>query len=118
MARAAAITNTLVMGPAVAEKATANAITASTAFYVDSDQLDERTVFCFTPSAGSGTLTVHKGDGHGGAADLVLSTGTSGGRYYFTVESVRHTIMNGENKGFIKMTASVAGTMEVVQTRV
>lgn len=118
MARATALTNTLVMGPAVVEKATANAVTGGTAFYVDSDQMDERTIFVFTPSAGSGQITVHKGDGYGGAADLVLAAATSGGIYCFTIDSVRHTICNGENKGLIKMTPSVSGTFQIIQARV
>lgn len=118
MARETAVTNTVIYGPNVVEKATANSVTASTAFYVEADQLDERTVFVYTPGAASATLTVAAGTGYAGTKDLALSCATSGGIYAFTLDSARYAIASGENAGLIKFTPSANGTFQVIQPKV
>ena len=118
MARKTAVTNSVCYGPNVVAKATANSVTGSTAFYVDSDQLDERTVFLFVPSAGSGTLEIAPGTGYAAVNKLTLDCGTSGGQYFFTLDSARYAIASGEDVGLIKITPSVAGTFSVLQPKV
>lgn len=118
MARATAITNSKCYGPNVVAKATANSVTASTAFYVDSNELDERTVFLFVPGAASATLTVAAGNGYAGTTSLVLDCPTSGGQYFFTLDSARYADGKGENAGLIKITSSKDGTFSVLQPKV
>lgn len=118
MARATAVTNTKIYGPNVVGKATANSVTAATAFYVDADELDERTVFVYTPGAADATLTVAAGTGYAGVNDLVLDCSTSGGIYCFTLDSARYAIASGENVGLIKMTPLKSGTFQVIQPKV
>ena len=118
MARATAVTNTKIYGPNVVAKGTANAVTAATAFYVDADELDERTVFLYVPGAGDATLTVAAGTGYAGVNDKEFDCGTSGGQYAFTLDSARYIIASGENAGLIKMTPSKNGTFTVLQPKV
>lgn len=118
MARETALTNSVCYGPNVAAKATANALTASTAVYIEADQLDERTVFLYVPGAASATLTVSAGTGYAGVNDLAISAATSGGQYFFTLDSARYIIASGENAGLIKMTSDKAGTLSILQPKV
>lgn len=118
MARATAITNSKCYGPNVVAVATANSVSANTAFYVDTNELDERTVFLYVPSAADGALTVTAGTGYDGTTDLTLACGTSGGQYFFTLDSARYAIASGENVGLIKITATKAGTFSVLQPKV
>lgn len=118
MARATALTNTKCYGPNVVAAATANAVTASTAVYVDANELDERTVFLFVPGAASATLTVSAGTGYAGVNDLALSCATSGGQYFFTLDSARYIIASGENAGLIKITSDKNGTLSILQPKV
>ena len=118
MARATALTNSKCYGPNVVAKATANSVTAATAFYVDADELDERTVFLYVPAAGDGTLTIEAGTGYAGVNSLVLDCGTSGGQYFFTLDSARYLIASGENAGLIKITPSKSGTFSILQPKV
>ena len=118
MARATAVTNSKVLGPNVAASVTANAITQSSSFYVDSGELDERTVFVFTPSASSATLTVKAGTGYAGTKDLTLDAAAASTGYAFTVDSARYAIASGENAGLIKMVADTAGTLAIIQAKV
>lgn len=118
MARTSAFTNSVCYGPNVVAKATANAVTANTAFRVEADQLDERTVFLFVPSAGSGKLVVSAGTGYAGVSGLELECPTSGGQYFFTLDSARYIIGSGEDAGQIEMKATVAGTLSILQPKV
>ena len=118
MARATAITNSKVLGPNVAGSVTANAITQSSAFYVDSTELDERTVFVFTPSASSTELVVTAGTGYAGTTDLTLTAAAASTGYAFTLDSARYAIASGENAGLIKMEANKAGTLAIIQAKV
>jgi hypothetical protein len=117
MARATAVTNTKIFGPNVAAEVTADTITASTAFYVDANELDERTVFVITPGATGGTLTISAGTGYAGTKDLSLSVAKAA-PYAFTLDSARYAIASGENAGLIKMTCDKSGTFEVIQPKV
>lgn len=118
MARKPAVTNSKCYGPNVVALATSNAVTASTAFYVDTNELDERTVFLFIPGAASATLTVSAGTGYAGTKDLALSCATSGGQYFFTLDSARYAIGSGEDAGLIKITSDKNGTFSVLQPKV
>lgn len=118
MARKTAITNNKVMGPNVAASISAYAVTQSSAFYVDSDQLDERTVFTFTPSASSATLVVDAGTGYAGTKSLSLAADAASTEYAFTLDSARYAIASGEDVGLIKFTADKAGTFKVIQIKV
>ena len=116
MARKTAITNTLVMGPNVAETVTSNAVTANTPLYVESDQLDERTVFLFTASA-KANLTIKAGTGYAGVNDLVFEV-ASGDSVAFTLDSARHIKASGEDAGLIEIGSDAAGTLAVIQAKV
>lgn len=118
MARKTAITNTKVMGPNVAASVTENAVTASSSFYVDSSELDERTVFEFTPSASSTALTVKAGTGYAGVNDLTISAAAANVAYAFTLDSARYAIASGEDAGLIHMIADGAGKFSIVQAKV
>lgn len=118
MARKTAVTNSKVLGPNVAASVTANAITQSSAFYVDSTELDERTVFVFTPSASSATLTVSAGTGYAGTTDLPIGAEAANTDYAFTLDSARYAIASGEDAGLIKMTADQAGKFRIIQAKV
>lgn len=118
MARATAVTNSKCYGPNVVAAATANSVTASTAFYVDTNELDERTVFLYVPGAADGALTIAAGTGYAGTTDLTLSCPTSGGQYFFTLDSARYAIASGENVGLIKITPAKSGTFSVLQPKV
>ncbi len=118
MARATALTNSKCYGPNVVAKGTANAVTASTAFYVDADELDERTVFLYVPGAADGALTIAAGTGYAGVNDLELACATSGGQYFFTLDSARYVIASGENAGLIKITPAKNGTFTILQPKV
>lgn len=118
MARATALTNTVIYGPNVAAAGTANAVSANTAVYVEANQLDERTVFEFVPGSASTTLTVAAGTGYAGVNDLVIDAATASKSYYFTLDSARYAIASGENAGLIKMTADKAGTLAIIQPKV
>ena len=118
MARATAITNTTVFGPNVAEAVTANSVTANSAFYVDSGELDERTVFVFTPGASSATLTVEAGTGYAGTKNLPITAASASTGYAFTLDSARYMIASGENAGLIKFTSDKNGTFDIIQVKV
>lgn len=118
MARATALTNSKCYGPNVVAAATANALTANTAAYVDANELDERTVFLYIPGAASATLTIEAGTGYAGVNALELSAPTSGGQYFFTLDSARHIIASGENAGLIKLTSDKAATLSILQPKV
>ena len=118
MARKTAITNSKVLGPNVAASVTANGITASSSFYVDSGELDERTVLVFTPSASSTTLTVKAGTGYAGVNDLPIGADAAGVDYAFTLDSARYAIASGEDAGLIHMIADGAGKFRVIQAKV
>lgn len=119
-----ALTNTLILGPNVAGEVTANSVSTSD-FYVKADQLDERTVFLYTPTSGAGTITVYPGNGYTSAANnLVLNCG-SGKTIAFTLDSARFKIVgtvtgtaDAQNVGSIKMKASAAGTFSIIQPKV
>lgn len=118
MARATAVTNSKCYGPNVVAAGTDNSISANTAFYVDADELDERTVFLFIPGTASTTLTVSAGTGYAGVNDLALSCATADAHYFFTLDSARYIIASGENAGLIKMEADKAGSLIVLQPKV
>ena len=118
MARATAITNTTVFGPNVAESVTANSVTASSAFYVDSGELDERTVFVYTPGSSSATLTVEAGTGYAGTKNLPITAASASTGYAFTLDSARYMIASGENAGLIKFTPDTTGTFQIIQVKV
>lgn len=118
MARETALTNTKVLGPNVAASVTANAVTASSAFYVDSTELDERTVLVYTPGSSSATLTVAAGTGYAGTKDLAIGAAAASTGYAFTLDSARYAIASGENAGLIKFTPDTTGTFEVIQLKV
>ena len=118
MARATALTNSKCYGPNVVAKATANSVTASTAFYVDADELDERTVFLYVPGAADGAITVAAGTGYAAVNDLTLAAATSGGQYFFTLDTARYIIASGENAGLIKITPAKSGTFTILQPKV
>jgi hypothetical protein len=117
MARKTAFNNTVIYGPNVVGEVSSNTITASTAFYVDSTQLDERTVFVVTPGATGGTLTISAGTGYAATQDLELSVAKAA-PYAFTLDSARFAIASGEDAGLIKMTLDKAGTFEILQPKV
>ena len=116
MARATAITATKCGGPNKMALATANAVTASTAFYVEPSALDEEVVYRFTPSSASSSakLTVYAGGSYAGVQNLDLAPVTAAG-YYFTLNTANFVIPSGENAGLIKMQSTVAGSIEQVQ---
>lgn len=116
MARATAITNTLVMGPNVSAEVTANAVTANTALYVDSNQLDERTIFEFTASAAA-NLTIKAGTGYAGVNDLTFEVAKDK-TVAFTLDSARFAKASGENAGLIEIVSDAAGTLKVIQAKV
>ena len=118
MARKTAITNSKVMGPNVAASVTANAVTQSSAFYVDTTELDERTTFIFTPSASSAALKVYAGTGYAGTKDLTLSAEAASTGYAFSLDSARYAIASGEDAGLIKMEANQAGKFAIIQLKV
>lgn len=118
MARKTAITNSKVMGPNVAASVTANAVTQSSAFYVDSTELDERTAFVFTPGSSSATLKVFAGTGYAATNDLELTAAAASTGYAFTLDSARYAIASGEDAGLIKMEADKAGTFAIIQLKV
>lgn len=118
MARATAITNTKIYGPNVAAAGTANSVSANTAFYIEADELDERTVIVFTPGTASTTLTVSAGTGYAGVNDLTISAATADTPYAFTLDSARYVIASGENAGLIELIADKAGTCAVFQAKV
>lgn len=118
MARATAVTNTVIYGPNVGGEVTANAVTASTAFYVEADQLDERTVFVYTPGSASGAITVTAGTGYAGTKDLTIDAAKADTGYAFTLDSARFAIASGENAGLIKFTPTKTGTFAVIQPKV
>lgn len=118
MARATALTNTVILGPNVAAKGTANSVSANTAVYVEANQLDERTIFEFVPGTASTTVTVSAGTGYAGVNDLTIDAATADAGYYFTLDSARYAIASGENAGLIKITADKAGTLTVIQPKV
>lgn len=117
MARATAFNNTVIYGPNVVGEVQANTITSGTAFYVDSDQLDERTVFVVTPSATGGTLTISAGTGYAGTKNLALDVAKAA-PYAFTLDSARYAIASGENAGLIKMTLDKGGSFQIIQPKV
>ena len=119
MARATAFKNTNLGGKGKIATLVENSVTANTAFYIEPETLDEEMVFIFTPtSAASGAiLTVHHGNGYAGVKDLVLDISTAKAKA-FTINSARHLIESGENSGFVKMTATTAGTISIIQPRV
>ena len=118
MARATAITNSKVMGPNVAASVTANAVTQSSAFYVDSTELDERTAFVFTPSASSAKLKIYAGTGYAATNDMELEAAAASTGYAFSLDSARFAIASGENAGLIKMEADKAGTLAIILLKV
>ena len=118
MARKTAITNSKVMGPNVAASVTANAVTQSSSFYVDSGELDERTVFVYTPGSSSATLTVKAGTGYAGTKDHVISADAASTGYAFTLDSARYAIASGEDVGLIHFVPDTTGTFAIIQVKV
>lgn len=118
MARETALSNTKVFGPNVATAVVSNVVSQSSSFYIDTNELDERTTFVFTPGSSSTNLTVKAGTGYAGTKDYVISASSASTEYAFTLDSARYAIASGENAGLIHMIADKAGTFKIIQVKV
>ena len=118
MARKTALGNTLILGPNVAADVAGNTLTDATAAYIDSTELDERTIIRIAADGtNASAVTISKGTGHHGKADLVLSLGATD-VVALTLDSLRFAIVGGEDAGLIKITATKSVDVEVLQARV
>lgn len=118
MARKTALKNTLVMGPNVAAEAESNSLTDNTAAYIDSTELDERTAIRLeADGTNASVVTISKGTGYNGAADLTIALAATDVKY-ITLDSSRFAIVGGEDAGLIKITATKGIKVEVAQLKV